>query len=60
MKPSAHPASVPQDEALAENLYMKTFVLMPCRLSCHNLYRAAQPESIFESVEHFIPFGKLT
>lgn len=31
---------------------------MPWRLSCHNLHRTAQPESIFASVEHLIPFGK--
>lgn len=30
-----------------------TFVLMPCTVSCQNLYRTAQPESIFECVEHF-------
>lgn len=59
MKPSAHPPSVLQDEALGKNLYTKIFALMSCWLSCHNLYRAAQPETIFESGEHFIPFGKL-
>lgn len=60
MKPPAHPASVHQDEALVKNLYMKiTFVLMPCRLSYHNHYRTSQPETVFECVEHFIPFGKL-
>lgn len=60
MKPSAHPPSVLQDKALVKTLYMKTFVLMSCRLSCQNLYRTAQLETIFDSGEHFIPFGKLS